>query len=359
MSPEAGEPPLWIGGTWGEMKPAQIGVGTLGGTPGAKGYRGPAMSESDCELCGGDRFEDFLVACDRVNAGRDDYRYRRCRACSLVSLESVPDDAASAYPVDYEPHSSRQDLRVKRSRRRRSMRELVPPRGGKRLLDIGCGSGRLLARGRDLGWVVSGIEPNERAARSCREQGLDVQTAELSEVSLPAAHFDLVLLHHVIEHIPAPAHALHRVRVALAPDGVVVVVTPNLRSLGFRLYGPCWYAIDAPRHLRLLDAGTLQALARKAGLDAVDVRTESSSRVLDRSRHYQRTQGPVLPPGLAARTAILERSRESDTDSRGFRRMIRPVSWLASRFGGGETLRAQFVAAPESQADGPPVARLS
>jgi SAM-dependent methyltransferase len=213
------------------------------------------------------------------------------------------------------------------------------------MLDVGCGSGHLLARHRDLGWSVAGIEPNRRAAEACRAQGLDVQVADLFHASLPAAHFDLIWLHHVIEHVKRPVEALERVRFALAPDGAVVLVTPNLRSLGFRLYGSCWYAIDAPRHLRLFDARTLAALARRAGLETAKFRSVPSARLLAMSRHYHRTQGPVLPAGIAARAAILERSREEDPDTRRFRRLVRPVSWAASRIGWGESLRAELVAA--------------
>ena len=298
-----------------------------------------------CDLCGGDRFEDLVVAYDRVVARRNDYLYRRCVSCTLVSLDGGPDDFAAAYPPDYEPHTVRAaDAGVLRSRVARRTRGLIQPRGGNRMLDIGCGSGRLLARHRDLGWRVSGIEPNARAARACREQGIDVQEADLFEVGLPAAHFDVILLHHVIEHVASPVRALRRVRSALAPGGFVVVVTPNLRSLGFRSYASCWYAIDAPRHLRLFDARTLKALARRAGLTTLEIRSEPSSRVLTRSRHYHRTQGPVLPPGLAARAAILERSRDADADFRSFRRAMRPLSWVAARVGRGETLRALFSA---------------
>jgi SAM-dependent methyltransferase len=304
-----------------------------------------------CELCGGDGFEDLVVAYDRMVARREDYRYRRCLACGLVSLERGPERLGDAYPNDYPPHARRPPVPVVRPAagptRRRSAR-LVQPRGGRRMLDVGCGSGHLLARHRDLGWNVMGIEPNRRAAEACRQQGLDVQAVDLFQATLPAAHFDVIWLHHVIEHVRRPVEALERVRFALARGGVVVVVTPNVKSLGFRLYGSCWYAIDAPRHLRLFDARTLAALARRAGLEAAKIRSQASARVLAMSRHYHRTQGPVLPPGLAARAAILERSREEDPGTGHFRRLVRPLCWAASRVGRGESLRAELVDAGDA-----------
>ena len=294
-----------------------------------------------CALCGGDRFEADLVVYDRMVARRDDYRLRRCSACSLVALAPVPGEIAGLYPEDYEPHAP--DVRAEREPSWLERRRLIEPYGGSRLLDVGCGSGRLLARHQALGWEVRGIEPNEAAARTCRERGFSVESVPLEEAQLPKAHFDVILLHHVIEHVRRPVDALGRVKEALAPGGRVLVVTPNVGGLGFRLYGSCWYALDAPRHLHLFDARTLSLLAERAGLRAERVGSAASARVLASSRHYQRSQGPVLPSGLAAQAAVIDRSRDTDPSVAAFRRTIRPVAWAASRLGFGETLRARLV----------------
>jgi len=212
-----------------------------------------------------------------------------------------------------------------------------------RLLDVGCGAGDLMTRYRALGWDVRGIEPDPRAARACREQGLDVEEKDLLEADVPRHHFDAVLLHHVVEHVARPIAALQRARDALAPDGVIAVVTPNAGGLGFQSFGPCWYSLDAPRHLHLFDARTLRSLAERAGLRVRHLGTEASSRVLAASLHYARTQGRVLPPSLAEREAAVLRARLS-RPSRALRRVASPVAHVAARLGFGETLRAQLVA---------------
>ncbi len=297
-----------------------------------------------CALCGGERFEEDVIVYDRVVARRDDYRLRRCTACTLVCLAPFPEETASLYPEDYEPHAPEApDVRAGREPSWLERRRLIEPRGGRRLLDVGCGSGRLLARHRALGWDVRGIEPNEAAARICRERGFSVASVSLEEAELPKAHFDAILLHHVIEHVRRPVDALRQVKETLAPGGLVVVVTPNVGGLGFRLYGSCWYALDAPRHLHLFDARTLKLLAERAGLEAGRIGSEASPRVLASSRHYLRSQGAVLPSGLAARAAVIDRSGDEDPSVAAFRRAIRPVAWAASWLGFGETLRARLV----------------
>lgn len=324
-----------------------------------------------CPLCGGDRSEPLVPAFDRVVARREDYCFARCPACSLVSLRPAPQDheIAGLYPAEYAPHAAGRDGRRDSVRARFAARnrfgaearprpgltgrllhraaglaapDWIDPRGDCRLLEVGCGSGKLLERYRDLGWEVRGIDPGARAVEACRARGLPVQQTSLLEADLPRQRFDAILLHHVIEHVLRPVEALRRARELLAPGGAVVVVTPNVGGLGFRLYGSCWYALDAPRHLHLFDARTLVRASELAGLSVESLRSRPSARVLAASRHYARTQGAVLPPGLAARSAVLARSREEAPSPR-FRRSVRPVAWVAAWLGYGESLRAVLV----------------
>ncbi len=62
---------------------------------------------------------------------------------------------------------------------------LAASRRGK-LIDIGCGNGAFLARMRELGWTVAGVEPDPEAVRVAREHfGLSVFQGTLAEAKLP------------------------------------------------------------------------------------------------------------------------------------------------------------------------------
>jgi len=136
-----------------------------------------------------------------------------------------------------------------------------------RLLDVGCGNGRFLAQMRDLGWEVMGVEPDLEAVRIARELfGLDVVQGTLEEVRLPEGSFDVITMNHVIEHIPDPMATLVECWRLLKPGGKLVVVTPNTRSLGRRLFGEHWRGWEVPRHLFLFSPRSLRACAERAGL---------------------------------------------------------------------------------------------
>jgi hypothetical protein len=129
----------------------------------------------------------------------------------------------------------------------------------------------------------------------------------------------------------------------LAPNGLLLVVTPNVAGIGFRLYGSCWYALDAPRHLNLFSASTLARLARRTQLVVERISTEASTRVLRNSQRYARTQGRLLPGDLRARAELLTRSREAPGPSVGLWRLCRPPASALALVGLGETLRGRFL----------------
>jgi SAM-dependent methyltransferase len=140
-------------------------------------------------------------------------------------------------------------------------------RPGGLLLEIGCAKGERMAMLRGLGWKVRGVEISPEACRLARDQyGLEVFCGELEEAGLPDASVDAVLMSHLIEHVHDPIATLREVRRILRPGGVVVMETPNVRSLEQYVFRQYWYDWDVPRHLFLFSARTLAHCCARAGL---------------------------------------------------------------------------------------------
>lgn len=136
-----------------------------------------------------------------------------------------------------------------------------------KLLDVGCGSGEFLVKMRELGWDVLGVEPDPEAARVTRERfGLPVIVAPLEEAGLLNNSFDAITMHHVIEHVHDPIAILRECARLLKPGGKLVVITPNIASLGHQLFQTAWYGLDPPRHLNLFSPRTLHTCSERAGL---------------------------------------------------------------------------------------------
>lgn len=139
------------------------------------------------------------------------------------------------------------------------------PGRGARVLDIGCGNGGFLWQMRSLGWDVCGVEPDPKSAVHARGAGLDVRDGLLQQQSLPEAHFDAIIMNHVIEHLHDPVDTLRRCWKLLKPGGQITLATPNWGSRGHQLFAADWMALMPPTHLVLFTEASLHRALEACG----------------------------------------------------------------------------------------------
>ena len=151
----------------------------------------------------------------------------------------------------------------------------LPPGNGRRLLDVGCGSGAFLSGMRERGWTVVGVEPDPVAAAAARRNGIDVRDGMLADAAFTDDAFDAIVLSHVIEHVHDPIALLRECSRVLRPGGTLVMMTPNLTSVGHQRFGADWRGLEPPRHLHIFSVDSLAACARSAGLAVSEVRTSA------------------------------------------------------------------------------------
>ena len=108
---------------------------------------------------------------------------------------------------------------------------------GGRVLDVGCGTGFLLEQLAKRGFSGVGIDlsPESIAHTQQRLKALGVDDRLRAEVGSayepPEGPFDLITLTDVLEHLEDPRACLAAVRPQLAEGGLLVINTPNRRSL--------------------------------------------------------------------------------------------------------------------------------
>lgn len=148
-----------------------------------------------------------------------------------------------------------------------------------RVLDAGCFEGHLLD---DIAaqkpWRAYGLEPNAQAVEVARGKGHCVWQgrAENAVEIIPAPYqFDVIFMGQSIEHVDDPVRVLRRLRLLLAPGGVVVVSTPNLNSRQIDWFGPSWAHWHPPYHRYIFSRKGLFALAGQVGLQPVCFKTFS------------------------------------------------------------------------------------
>ena len=104
------------------------------------------------------------------------------------------------------------------------------PLEGKSALDVGCGAGLLAEPLARLGAQVTAIDPAAELIAAAREhaagQGLAIDY-RVSAVEDLTGTFDLITSMEVIEHTADPQQFLNELAKRLAPNGLLILSTPN------------------------------------------------------------------------------------------------------------------------------------
>lgn len=226
-----------------------------------------------CPVCEASQSQPLFIGHDRLHNLPGQFPVAKCLGCGSAYLAERPVNLALYYPPESyaaysgrERHFSRAPGRGQGLAQRRKLLERLKPNGG-RLLDVGCGSGDFLAVMQKVpGWQVAGLEPSPQAAEHARAtHALDVTVGELPQPHWPAATYDVIMLWHVLEHVPAPKQVLAEARRLLKPDGIFVVAIPVADSAEAQLFGPAWAGYDVPRHLMTFTRTSVARLLEKAG----------------------------------------------------------------------------------------------
>ena len=149
---------------------------------------------------------------------------------------------------------------------------------GRRVLDVGCGTGEALHFLKGQGFTTLGIEPSAEASTVAAERGIEVKNLTLEEYvehrktsGDPAV--DAVLLLCVLEHVPDPVGTLEAARALLSPGGLVGIRVPNdfndIQRIAREKLGkqPWWIAV--PDHINYFTFESLGALLDRLGFDVV------------------------------------------------------------------------------------------
>ncbi|QMU69096.1 methyltransferase domain-containing protein [Streptacidiphilus sp. P02-A3a] len=119
---------------------------------------------------------------------------------------------------------------------RARLRELLSPRPGERVLDLGCGAGHELAQLAEDGIVAVGVDASSVMLHASRarlsDQDLEPRLAQADGARLPFRDgvFDACRIERVLQHVADPAAVLAEARRTLRDGGRIAVSEPDWAS---------------------------------------------------------------------------------------------------------------------------------
>jgi 2-polyprenyl-3-methyl-5-hydroxy-6-metoxy-1,4-benzoquinol methylase len=145
-------------------------------------------------------------------------------------------------------------------------------RHGSRLLEIGSGLGHLVGQ-LEQAFDTSAVDVNHWALVQSRPIAprTSLQVASAEELPFPDGFFGLVIIKHVVEHLPSPERAIAELDRVIAPQGVLILSTPNLASLLKPLKGDKWIGYQDPTHISLKPTYEWLGLIKGAGFKLMRV----------------------------------------------------------------------------------------
>jgi SAM-dependent methyltransferase len=270
----------------------------------------------ECRICGNTAGNRVHNAREMMFGTREPFVYIECADCGTVQIEPVPDDLAKYYPDNYIAFDSRVvmgETFAKRIAARFAGKYFLGGRDAigrfvvnqkpwvaahypesmryfplgidfnSRILDFGCGNGRLLQGLHYFGFRnLTGADAFINGDIEY-PTGVKIFKRDLAELDPP---FDLIMLHHSFEHLPDPDGILKEIRRLLAPEKYALIRIPVVNS-AWETFGVNWVQLDPPRHLFLYTEKSFRMLCERADLKVERVIYDSSAFQFWGSKQYE------------------------------------------------------------------------
>ncbi len=235
---------------------------------------------SDSAIAG--HLDQFFYSGDwRAGLGETEFALHECARCTMKWHARVIDDAAvgvlygawadaaqarrfeaAHVPGQDDPFAGAAQLAKLILR----LRHLTAPAARPRVLDFGCGEGRLLRMARALACDAVGVDISASRTAAIRAEGLRIlpDLAALDAASL--GPFDAVVLSQVLEHVPEPRGLLEALAARLRPGGVLFVAVPDTSGVGVPRDFHQFTLVQPLEHVNAFTPKSLREIGRQVGL---------------------------------------------------------------------------------------------
>lgn len=245
-----------------------------------------------CRICHNSKTNRTFEVREMMFGFREQFSYFQCGCCGCLQIADIPADMSKYYPSAYysftqlpvEQFKNPVKKIFKQYRDRyaifncgilgkfiyqqfpnlylRSLSAVTELTQHTRILDVGCGAGAILYALKENGFThVLGIDPYLETDIEYKN-GLTILKKSIYQLS---GEWEVIMLHHVFEHMPDQLEFLQTAAKLLSEKGTCVIRTPTASSFAWEHYGVNWVQLDAPRHFFIHSVESMKLLAHKAG----------------------------------------------------------------------------------------------
>lgn len=132
-----------------------------------------------------------------------------------------------------------------------------------KILDIGCGPGWLLSS-LSSDWKKYGNEADEYAIKLSDDNKIKFSNIDVQNGVYEENYFDVIVMHHVIEHVPNPNNYILAVKKILKPGATLIIGTPDFDSGCARLFSSKYRLLHDPTHISLFSNDSMHRFILKS-----------------------------------------------------------------------------------------------
>ena len=208
---------------------------------------------------------------------RRHYQWVKCKECSLYRSDPIWDiDLTDLYTNSTFDYSK--ELHGLKTSYRRIVSKSCPEPQGKSILEIGGGNGFFLEEALQMGFArITEIEPSVPAFESASDRVKPFFKVDVVRQGLIDDNSeDLVVIFHVLDHLPDPLAVLKLINQMLKPGGAICIAVHNVNSISSKLLKNRSPIFDV-EHTYLYSKKTILRLLEQAGFESVRVKHYKNS----------------------------------------------------------------------------------